>query len=883
MKRMLFLSVLSTAILGSMAAAWSADPPLADGPSYESAYAPSRNDMIEKDDAGNDGPAQPPHVLYGVGVNSDAGVTGKIVLSEADISLPIHFKVLALSIDRQKAATAGAGTAVWPDAQTARDAIHSGKAHVLKGGIDQPAVIEFLERLYAAEAATRRSSHPHFRAVSGRKNSHICIPFEPLYRNIGLQSPNDLFTVKRIELVGTIAHFTPVIDGDQIQLRLSAKHDAKYSELVRGNDANSAAQDQSGAEKSVRVGSQLEATANLRFGETLIVTDAARTLRKFVKAAETQPRPDEAGDSADQQKEPSLNEAASKGLMLIIEPTIVKSAPFEEQSLARVVVRGNKKVSTEAILNRAQLPSNWVASPDQIQQIVRNVYETGWFGSVNPKIETIDAGPVLVLHVTEQPAETAKPSRKHVRDKAAEASEADDDLHQTVRDLRRDVQALQHDVQRLIEILEKREHTDAAAVSESTAPPVEVSDKPTKHEKSEVKWRRRGTFGQLETERKLAETRGEFQFANKSLREVVQAIHEAGVSVALDPQGLKEEGLSPDTPVTLDILGPVSLRTVLNALEQSMWLGSRIDADGTLVITGRLRAQGGLIVVTYPVADLVIPAPTPGDNRRGKASPMADFNSHVERQLTAHQGAGGKAAPTTKTNFNSLADLIINTVEPNSWSNVGGHGHIHSFETTLSLVVRQTPRVHDEIRDLLEQLRRLQSLQCCIESRIVTGVSQRLWKKLRQDEAVGAALERLAEHGRCTILTDEELAALVETVQNDSRANLLIAPKITLFNGQSSGQTLTTELAGDAAGGQEIPLVLQIRPTISSDNRYVRLSIDADSMPTSALATVPGGRTLLVDLTRKSTNDRTLLLVKPQAVIEEEEERLLEVPVHSVE
>src|ERR1700728_4782393 len=42
------------------------------------------------------------------------------------------------------------------------------------------------------------------------------------------------------------------------------------------------------------------------------------------------------------------------------------------------------------------------------------------------------------------------------------------------------------------------------------------------------------------------------------------------------------------------------------------------------------------------------------------------------------------------------------------------------MEATLSLVIRQTQKVHDEIKDLLQQLRRLQDLQVTVECRFIT-------------------------------------------------------------------------------------------------------------------------------------------------------------------
>ncbi|MEE9601724.1 MAG: hypothetical protein V3V75_00360, partial [Thermoguttaceae bacterium] len=60
------------------------------------------------------------------------------------------------------------------------------------------------------------------------------------------------------------------------------------------------------------------------------------------------------------------------------------------------------------------------------------------------------------------------------------------------------------------------------------------------------------------------------------------------------------------------------------------------------------------------------------------------------------------------------------TVRPDSWTEMGGEGSIASFETNLSLVVSQTQEVHEEIVELLEQLRRMQDLQVTIEVRFIT-------------------------------------------------------------------------------------------------------------------------------------------------------------------
>src|SRR6185436_13888036 len=69
--------------------------------------------------------------------------------------------------------------------------------------------------------------------------------------------------------------------------------------------------------------------------------------------------------------------------------------------------------------------------------------------------------------------------------------------------------------------------------------------------------------------------------------------------------------------------------------------------------------------------------------------------------------------------FDTLIDLIQQTIAPDSWADAGGSGAIESFPTNLSLVISQTQDVHDQIADLLEQLRRLQDLQVAIEVRFI--------------------------------------------------------------------------------------------------------------------------------------------------------------------
>ena len=122
--------------------------------------------------------------------------------------------------------------------------------------------------------------------------------------------------------------------------------------------------------------------------------------------------------------------------------------------------------------------------------------------------------------------------------------------------------------------------------------------------------------------------------------------------------------------------------------------------------------------------------PPPGINQAAQGSGGAI----AATSLAQFQGGGGP--PTTgatpsipfgppsvgggQQNFQPLIELIQSTVAADSWDTVGGPGAIRQFDTNLSLVISQTQEVHDEIADLLEQLRRLQDLQVTIEVRFIT-------------------------------------------------------------------------------------------------------------------------------------------------------------------
>jgi general secretion pathway protein D len=257
-------------------------------------------------------------------------------------------------------------------------------------------------------------------------------------------------------------------------------------------------------------------------------------------------------------------------------------------------------------------------------------------------------------------------------------------------------------------------------------------------------------------------------YREQPLTAVIDALaRQADVAIHLDMVGLDQEAVRSDTPVTLTLDQPISLKSALKLLLEPLHL-DYVVRDEVLKVTSPRLVKGDVYAVTYPVADLVLPIPNFSSDGLGITGALRDGYSQVALRnnlavqvgpapaginAAPPQAAGGDAAlggsslaqlqlggggsPVTgstpsipfgppsiggggQTNFGPLIELIQTTVAPETWNTTGGPGAISPFQTNLSLVVSQTQEVHEQIANLLVQLRRLQDLQVTIEVRFIT-------------------------------------------------------------------------------------------------------------------------------------------------------------------
>jgi hypothetical protein len=169
----------------------------------------------------------------------------------------------------------------------------------------------------------------------------------------------------------------------------------------------------------------------------------------------------------------------------------------------------------------------------------------------------------------------------------------------------------------------------------------------------------------------------EFEFPEMPLTEVAHYISDRHkIPLQFDTNALRDSGIDPaTTPVTRNLKG-LSLRSALNLVLDELNL-TWLIRDEVLLITTKDAANEILETRVYDVSDFVV-------------SPSQPKQHDVQME--------------------SLVKTIKDAIHPGSvWSDQGGRGTINPFarENTSALVVLQTFDAHEQIANLLAELRKL--------------------------------------------------------------------------------------------------------------------------------------------------------------------------------
>lgn len=172
------------------------------------------------------------------------------------------------------------------------------------------------------------------------------------------------------------------------------------------------------------------------------------------------------------------------------------------------------------------------------------------------------------------------------------------------------------------------------------------------------------------------------QFVDTPLHDIVQYVAErTGLAVQLS-KSIADAGVEPNHPVTFaadNIPAEAALKLILREVNLSL-----LVEHGRVIVTTVEETQSPEHQTThvYPVADLL----------------------DVVR-IPAREGGG------YEFDYGQLIDTITTTIEPDSWSDVGGPGSITEFENSRSLVISTRRDIHQRIVALLVSLRKAKGLQ----------------------------------------------------------------------------------------------------------------------------------------------------------------------------
>lgn len=176
-----------------------------------------------------------------------------------------------------------------------------------------------------------------------------------------------------------------------------------------------------------------------------------------------------------------------------------------------------------------------------------------------------------------------------------------------------------------------------------------------------------------QTQRTLETSRISVSYHDTPLKTVIRDIaQQAGVNVLLDGKGLREEGVSRETQVSLHVRDKLVVE-VLGRLLEPLQLDYVLE-DEVVKITSRTRALGTVTTIVYPVSHV------------------------VDRLADADQ-------PVPRAQLDELARQLQQEIMPTDWDEFGGIGSISPHESSGSLIIRQAEKIHEQIQEWLQAKR----------------------------------------------------------------------------------------------------------------------------------------------------------------------------------
>ncbi|HET6324593.1 MAG TPA: STN domain-containing protein [Planctomycetaceae bacterium] len=297
-------------------------------------------------------------------------------------------------------------------------------------------------------------------------------------------------------------------------------------------------------------------------------------------------------------------------------------------------------------------------------------------------------------------------------------------------------------------------------------------------------------------------------------------------------------------PTTIDLQSPITMHVSDATLESILKQGFdqahvRFEFRDEVLL---LSPADPLVLLTYQVADLVT---TPG------------------------------SVPPDKVDFKPLETAIQIATDPKSWKGAGGEGQIDHMENTLSLIVRQTPQIHQQIASLLRELRKPQQLRITVRAAVLDQRAGELFESSGGPES-GKSFVRLTKaqcdllfrvYGRSSVLEQLPAASVMlgkEATIITKQQSHVWPDKVRLRTGQIAGRSYVWF---DLSGSD--PLYAGFLPetvvSVLPDLKPLLIEMKIPPAP-SKFREWPWGPSRTVDELLK-VPERRFLLIQPEAEV----------------
>lgn len=197
---------------------------------------------------------------------------------------------------------------------------------------------------------------------------------------------------------------------------------------------------------------------------------------------------------------------------------------------------------------------------------------------------------------------------------------------------------------------------------------------------------------------KMATQRVSVKAVQQSRQEILKAIAEqAGMHLVLDADTVAATAGSLLTPISLELQN-TPVEDAIRQITEPAKLNFSMRQDLVLIGASPLKPAAN----SGPI--LIPPSTLPGTV---SAKPLqAPVNaSTLSVRVYAVQDLVQIDSETQRPVFKSLIEQLQKTVGGEAWDNQGGMATIRGFDSTVSLVVRQTPAGHDAVTKHLADLR----------------------------------------------------------------------------------------------------------------------------------------------------------------------------------